>query len=115
MFYERGYEMSELDRIKAIIDRRNCFHLNDVMRISYCAWDDRKGCHSEFHASTVDEVREMVLDSDKREVFLSREVSEDEKRINALRSAQLNANLKGDRNTDVKLFTEWSKLSNRGM
>lgn len=60
---------AELDRIRKIVERRNLFHLNAGYHIVYCPVDDRRGCHNDFHASTVDEVRELVLASDVAEKF----------------------------------------------
>lgn len=106
--------MNELDRINAIVARRNWFHLNDNMKVVYCAFDDRGNCHSEFHASTREEVREMVLDSSIADNFLANQRPLRKFILDGVRSQQISANVRGDRDEDIKLFNLWVNQSRKG-
>ena len=103
--------MNKLDRINAIVARRNWFHLNDNMKIVYCVFDDRGNCHSEFHASTKNEVREMVLDSSIADNFLANQRSLRKLILDEIRSQQISANIRGDHDEDIKLFNLWVNQS----
>lgn len=103
--------MNDLDRILGIIARRDWFHLNDAMNIVYCTFDDRGNCHSEFHASTETEVRKLVLSSPIAESFANKQRSLFKSSLDTLRSAQISANVRGDRDEDITLFNTWSDQS----
>lgn len=102
-----------------VLDSRNCYHVNDNFNITYCAYDDRQNCRSKFHAKSPDDVHYLVVNchdqemSDYVQCFIQQfNKIIREKKANAVRSAQLAANIRGDRDEDIRLFNEWIKLLN---
>jgi len=104
---------------ESVLDKRDCFHVNDHFNIAYCPFDDRKNCRSEFHAESPEDLFNLVVSCDdpKFDMYVIDFVDQYDKvrrnkEISSVRSAQLAANLRGDREEDIRLFNEWQRLLN---
>lgn len=99
----------DFDRINNILKNRRGYHLNEFMNITYCPYDDRKNCHALVHGDTYENLVANIVDSDHADDFNARESVRDDRK-GRLRSRQIAANIRGDRDTEIDLFNRWRKL-----
>lgn len=109
----------EVSWAEKVLDSRNCYHVNDHFNIVYCAYDDRQNCRSRFHAESPADLFNKVVscEDSNMEVYIIAFVEQydkvrNNKRAAEVRSAQLAANIRGDRDEDIRLFNEWVRLMN---